>query len=381
MEILYFAATFHGNQNCILSTLAKNDFSLKLFYFLVDPTQINNDKAHKMPISSLYRFSEPLFFPVYSLIFLARGKRVKLSKIRNAFSFPSIRFLRKVLSGNSRKIVIVRDVPSHGKRVYSYVIRKVCDWSKVSYVVHNQEEMIENLKQTNEVVITPASGQCVHEAEYLYRYGRVWHLPYPVCNADVRYRVPDSDKLTLLATGRYGNKEKRLDMLACALVSLPKELRDQCKLVVCGHGSLRSEGYIRLKEQIQNYQLGNSVQIKLNVDHEHMRELYRSAHLFVFPSVEMGYPFSIPEALAHGVPVVAGHKIKSSDLLKNDWNGFIFESGSQESLNKTLAEAVRKVRLHGRRYSDNAYDTYLMFLQPSNYLERLEEIIMTEFGS
>ncbi len=74
-------------------------------------------------------------------------------------------------------------------------------------------------------------------------------------------------------------------------------------------------------------------------DRETLRELYRSADVFVLPSLSEGFPRVIFEAMAHGVPVVATAVSGIPDLVHHEHSGLLVPVRNP----KALAEAIRRL--------------------------------------
>lgn len=81
------------------------------------------------------------------------------------------------------------------------------------------------------------------------------------------------------------------------------ELLPDVQLVIVGRGKLEKQ----LRAYITEKHLQQRVQILTNVDNALLRSLYKSARLFVYPSLYEGFGLPIQEAILNGLPVVAGN--------------------------------------------------------------------------
>lgn len=390
MKVLFFAATFHRNQHLVLDALIDKGVDAHFFYFLNDPTQLDHDSAEKFPVSVIYRVSEPILYPVFALFLLFRGKKPKITKVRNRFLFPSVRFLYCLFSAHGEKIVIAMDVPHHGSRFYTFIIRLVAKFCKVPFVLRIEQGMTECSKKFDDVVISPVSEQSVFSSEYVPRIGRAWHVPYPVrkplgyfSSANESNILPaslDEASFLILTTGRFGTVSKRHDMLLLAFARLPAGIREKCNLLICGHGNKESLMYPILQQKIIEYKVQDRVNLSLNLSKKDMDMLYEKTDLFVLSSDRESYSVSVLEALAAGVPVVASDGNGSSDLLKDGYNGFLFSAGDQKSLDDTLNRAISDIETSANEFAYNALSTYENYLTPEAYLSRLESVAASEFN-
>ncbi len=76
----------------------------------------------------------------------------------------------------------------------------------------------------------------------------------------------------------------------------------------------------------------------------HRNDVYRlfeAADLFVLPTLFEGHPFSLLEAMAHGVPVIASDASGIPEILQHEVHGIVFPAGSSEALKGALLDALR----------------------------------------
>jgi glycosyltransferase involved in cell wall biosynthesis len=91
-------------------------------------------------------------------------------------------------------------------------------------------------------------------------------------------------------------------LLIEAFTRLPRELRDKTRITIIGDGPDRR----RLEERILSQNLTDSIRLLGALPREHVLERLRSqADIFVLLSHWEGFPYSILEAMAAGVPVIA----------------------------------------------------------------------------
>ena len=123
--------------------------------------------------------------------------------------------------------------------------------------------------------------------------------------------LPSSDEPGFLAihgleAGRYILYVSRLEhpgknhlRLIQAYERLPRELTDCCKLVLVGSPWKNTE---ILEEYIRHSPLRDNIMLTGFVESAHLPEAYRSAALYVFPSLYEGFGLSLIEAMHYGCP-------------------------------------------------------------------------------
>ncbi len=98
-------------------------------------------------------------------------------------------------------------------------------------------------------------------------------------------------------------KKKNILRLIEAYNLLAKDLSD-IDLVLVGCGSY---GYEDIKDLIKKYNLNERVRVLGFVEQDEAEILFRSAAVFVFPSLYEGFGMPILEAMKYGVPVIASN--------------------------------------------------------------------------
>lgn len=153
-------------------------------------------------------------------------------------------------------------------------------------------------------------------------------IPNPVMTASKISKRPGPIDKTLLSVGGL-RPEKDHSTLILAFASIANRFPDW-RLRIVGDGPLRD----KLSREVRS--LGLEARIDLAGATRSVEREYRSAHLFVLPSIYEAFPNCVAEALAHGLPAV----------------GFADCAGTNElivpGVNGTLAEGdTRAVALAG----------------------------------
>ncbi len=105
---------------------------------------------------------------------------------------------------------------------------------------------------------------------------------------------------------------KNLLFLLDVYEQLPSELRRRYKLVIAGNHS--PYGTI-IERKIKGKKLTDRVRLIGHVRDDLLNDLYRTAHLFLFPSLLEGFGFPPLEAMARGVPVVSSNATSLQEVV------------------------------------------------------------------
>ena len=136
-------------------------------------------------------------------------------------------------------------------------------------------------------------------------------------------------KLKLLFVGRI-NQRKGVKYLLQALQMLNS---DQVEVTICG----------RVVDGLELFKpFADRVIIRPSVSAAELREAYRSADLFVFPSVAEGFGQVLLEALASGLPILSTTHTAAPDLIVDGEAGFIVEPRRPD----LLAERIDRAATH-----------------------------------
>lgn len=129
----------------------------------------------------------------------------------------------------------------------------------------------------------------------------------------------------ILFVGRKNDPVKGFSILETALESVKKEI-PQAKLLVAG-GDLPGDEVLRL---------------------------YQKANLFVLPSLSEGFPLTLLEAWASGLPVVAMKVGELPYLIKDGVNGYLVDPGSADKLALVIIKALKNRDL--AKLGENGYN-------------------------
>jgi GalNAc-alpha-(1->4)-GalNAc-alpha-(1->3)-diNAcBac-PP-undecaprenol alpha-1,4-N-acetyl-D-galactosaminyltransferase len=215
----------------------------------------------------------------------------------------------------------------------------------------------------------PAAAITVQCANYVERYPsylrpRMAVIPNPVYAAN-GFASPESEKdhPVLLSVGRLSyqkNQEALLNAFARVRAEFPG-----WQLRIVGEGEERPV----LEKLISELGIGRAV--ALNGTVENVSEEYRKADLFCLPSRWEGFPNTLAEAMAHGLPAVAFRTCAGVDeLIESGRNGLLAEGNGDPGalaagLRLLMGNAAERGRLGraargvaGKYEPDKMYDLW-----------------------
>ena len=135
--------------------------------------------------------------------------------------------------------------------------------------------------------------------------------------------------LQLLFVGTLGQR-KGIKYLVQALELLPP---GSVELTVCGRAVDDLSMFRESKAPIRVYP---------SISVEGLRDAYRAADVFVFPSLAEGFAHVLLEAMASGLPIVSTTRTAAPDLIQHGREGFIIRPGSAIELAQHIEEFLRR---------------------------------------
>lgn len=129
---------------------------------------------------------------------------------------------------------------------------------------------------------------------------------------------PAAPPLKVVTAGRL-TPQKGVDRLLEALAQLPPRDRAASLLTVIGDGPHRS----RLTEQARHLGVSERVRFTGWLSREEIRSQFQSSHLFALLSRAEGMSNALLEAMACGLPVIATAAFGSTELVRQEHNGFV----------------------------------------------------------
>lgn len=152
-----------------------------------------------------------------------------------------------------------------------------------------------------------------------------------------RPRTVDRGKdapLRLLAVGSL-SRRKGADTLLKAMQGLP---RGRVRLDWIGSQRVDPRFARKISRLAQRLQLTSNVTFHGETDEIGLHRQYSEADVFVLPSHYEGFGIVYVEAMAYGVPILAGRAGGAGEILEDGVQGFLVDSESVEDLRRRIAD-------------------------------------------
>ncbi len=165
---------------------------------------------------------------------------------------------------------------------------------------------------------------------------------------DRRLRRASADETVpvILAVGTL-HQLKGFDLLVQAL-SLLTSLPWTC--VIAGGEAHGETGYlVELQNLAKTSGVSSRVEFAGKLAYEELFPLYHSSDVYVCPSRKDTWPKTIVEASVAQLPIVVADTVGSAGVLvRNDVNGFVFQSGNPSELAECLGRLIQSAELRER---------------------------------
>lgn len=185
-------------------------------------------------------------------------------------------------------------------------------------------------------------------------FEKVQVLPYGIDTSIFKPygAVKKTGEILLLYAGWFRN-DKRVTILIDALRRLPPKFR----LILVGDGPKKKE----ILQKIKEFNLSGRVSIYNPVQNTRLVEFYNGCDIYVNASVSETLGFSMIEAMACGLPIVAASSPGAKDIIQEDRNGYLAEPNSPESIAEKillLESEKRRAKLSriSRKLAEEKYD-------------------------
>ncbi len=187
---------------------------------------------------------------------------------------------------------------------------------------HTTRESVEFLmqKKTRNVVATPGGDR--------FQAG--------LSREDIERRASEEGPLRLLSVGNLIPR-KRLHVLLDVLGGLRGA---PWTLDVVGSDEMDRRYAETIERRVESLDLGAKVSMHGTLDGERLAEMFRRAQLFVLPSSYEGFGIVYLEAMAFGLPVIAGAAGASDEIVQHDATGFLVPTDDTFSLQLQLQRVI-----------------------------------------
>jgi len=129
-----------------------------------------------------------------------------------------------------------------------------------------------------------------------------------------------------------------------------KELKEKLLFVIIGEGPERPA----LEQKIIKCKLKDAVRLAGAIPNA--RQYLLAFDIFVLPSLKEGFPWTVLEAAAAGLPIIVTKVGGVPEIIKNEDNGLLIEPAQPEAINQTLLKLIYNEN-ERRRLGANAQRT------------------------
>jgi len=185
---------------------------------------------------------------------------------------------------------------------------------------------------------------------------------------DEWFQIERRDRGNLLLFAGRLSEIKGVEYLIEAMPIVKREFPD-VRLILVGDGELRG----KLERRVRSFGLGETVTFKGDLDQSMLIPLYSMATAFVLPSFYENCPFSILQAFASGVPVVATRIGGISELVRNGETGLLATIRDSYGLASAILRILGDAQLR-KRISDKAKEFADKNFQLKTAIDRLERV-------
>lgn len=183
-----------------------------------------------------------------------------------------------------------------------------------------------------------------------------------------RYGLSHSSKVILTVTRiSYTEEYKGYDKVIEVLPEILKSYPDAKYILAGKYGPIEKK---RLDGLIDQYKVHNNIILTGFVKDEELPDHYQLADVFVMPSKKEGFGIVFLEALASGLPVIAGNKDGSVDALMNGELGFLVDPDNTDE----ICTALLKQLSSGEPKDTSKVIKHFSF---ARFKERLNGILLT----
>ncbi|MBI5056331.1 MAG: glycosyltransferase family 4 protein [Nitrospirae bacterium] len=111
--------------------------------------------------------------------------------------------------------------------------------------------------------------------------------------------------------------------------------------------------------------------------YEQLEEIWAISDFFLISSISEGTPLVLVEYFAIGKPVIASDISGNKELIKDNWNGFLFKAGDVDSLVERIKSVIENKNIH--EIQNNARKYYLDNLLPEKLVQDIEGYYSDEY--
>ena len=254
--------------------------------------------------------------------------------------FPRIFKYFSALKKSRPDIIVVRDITrwfSFMAAIYGRLLGiKVIIYSQLTMHTYYTEKRRKTINWANKFFnsfwMTPIRGEA-NIKEVLPE--KLVYIPLVVdINKSQNQHLSNIPRL--LTIGKFVERKKHLLLLA-ALKNL-KARGFKFELTIVGEisSALHESNYAKVVSFIEENNMTGDVNIKVNVPHENIGEIFAASDLFILPATNEPAGVSVLEAMAYSLPVICSTTCGTQWYIKHGQTGYIFKDESINDLEESL---------------------------------------------
>ncbi len=143
----------------------------------------------------------------------------------------------------------------------------------------------------------------------------------------------DQEKIKIIFVGRLAAPKEPLRLLE-AFMDLPQQVKNRVVIEIVGDGPKREA----LERFIQMHHLENPVHLLGDIPHKEVTQHLQQSSIFVLPTRWEGFPYTILEAMASGLPIIASRVGGIPEAL--DGVGVLIEKENTQALTHALLQLI-----------------------------------------
>jgi glycosyltransferase involved in cell wall biosynthesis len=158
-------------------------------------------------------------------------------------------------------------------------------------------------------------------------------------------KIKKKKKIVFLYASKLIEK-KNPKLLINSFKKLPENLKKNSKLVIVGDGILRNS----LKKKYKD----KNIYFKGFVNQNKICNFYNNCDVFILPSKEENWGLVVNEVMNFKKPILCSSLVGCNlDLVKNNFNGYIFQNNNEKDLTKKLQNCFNKKKLN--KFGKNSF--------------------------
>ena len=340
-EVAYFSTQNPRNRETKYSSYFVRDYDLRGDYNIIQKLKIAlrmiYNREAKVKLEKLIKDFRPDVVHLHNIYHHLSPSVIKVARKRNLPVVMSLHDYKLICPNYKmfRQGKICRKCL--GGKYYNCLRYKCAQDSRLKSLISTLEaywqERVLKIYEKVDLFISPSQHLKKRFTQAGYREEKIRVLPHFLESGEIFSQSESGGENYFLYLGRL-SPEKGVEKLLLAL----SETED-LYLKIAGEGSEEE----KLRKIAQEKNLSSRVEFLGYKDKKDLNDLIKRAGAVVFPSVwEEVFGYAILESLALGKPVIASRVGAIPEIIKNGYNGYLFESGDILDLREKLIETSLK---------------------------------------